>query len=87
MSRRPGSVENIWRIIRIAPTPSNIEWWNFTYTAKRASGVPSSPASPSMRWTSQSGRWRSSSVEWNRLTSTNSSRTRPGRGSAENRRW
>ena len=76
-----GLVENARAVIRMPPTPSISAWCIFVYSAKRLF------SSPSMTWHSQSGRLRSSSWLCRRDTSTPSSRSPPGCGSAEWRTW
>ncbi len=75
----PGSLEKFSS--PTPDTPSASEWCSFAYSAKRP------PCRPSIRWISQSGRSKSIGLECRREISTPSSRSPPGYGSAECRRW
>ncbi len=81
MPRSAGSLDRMLCSSRIAEIPSTSEWCSFVYIATRPS------RSPSIRCHSQSGRSVASRVLCSREHSSNSSRTRPGLGSALCRTW
>ena len=81
MSRSSGSLLTMLWSSRIAEMPSTSEWWSLVYIATRPS------RSPSIRCHSHSGRSVARRVLCSRETSSNSSRTRPGLGSALWRTW
>lgn len=80
MAEALGSGTIIFCSMRMPPTPSTMEWCIFMYSAKRPF------SKPSMTCASHSGRLKSMGCECRRETSTPSSRSPPGLGSAEWRR-